>query len=161
MALMNGLVFSSYHFLLKLQLSHADAVPTISQIALAGAGCGIVSSIVTAPTELIKIRQQALLTPTTARQVARQIFREQGVRGLYRGLPVTALRDCGYGAYFAAVCFIFSTALSDSKAQCCSMNSLVGISVRPLGARMFSLKWRRKLTCFRGLLFSSRGELLV
>lgn len=100
---MNGLVFSSYRFLLKLQLSHADVVPTISQIALAGAGCGIVSSIITTPTELIKIRQQSLLTPTTATQVTLQIFRKEGVRGLYRGLPVTALRDCGYGAYFAAV----------------------------------------------------------
>lgn len=44
-----------------------------------------------------------MLTPTKARQVALKIFRENGVRGLYRGLPVTALRDCGYGAYFAAV----------------------------------------------------------
>lgn len=59
--------------------------------------------IVTTPTELVKIRQQALLTPTTARAVALGILREHGVRGLYRGLPVTALRDCGYGAYFAAV----------------------------------------------------------
>ncbi|KJA22839.1 hypothetical protein HYPSUDRAFT_138765, partial [Hypholoma sublateritium FD-334 SS-4] len=101
-ALMNGLVFASYHFLLKLQLPSADAVPTLAQIALAGAGCGIVSSIVTTPTELVKIRQQARLTPTTARTVAREILREHGVRGLYRGLPVTALRDCGYGAYFAA-----------------------------------------------------------
>ncbi|KAF9482995.1 carnitine/acyl carnitine carrier [Pholiota conissans] len=111
-ALMNGLVFASYRFLLKLQLPDAACVPTLAQIALAGAGCGIVSSIVTTPTELIKIRQQALLTPTTARQVAWQIFRENGVRGLYRGLPVTALRDCGYGAYFAAyeaTCRYFSS----------------------------------------------------
>ena len=57
----------------------------------------------TTPTELVKIRQQALLTPTTARSVALGILREHGVRGLYRGFPVTALRDCGYGAYFAAV----------------------------------------------------------
>ncbi|KAF8184484.1 carnitine/acyl carnitine carrier, partial [Pholiota molesta] len=101
-ALMNGLVFSSYRFLLKLQLPNAASVPTLTQIALAGAGCGIVSSIITTPTELIKIRQQALLTPTTARQVAWQIFRDNGLRGLYRGLTATALRDCGYGAYFAA-----------------------------------------------------------
>ena len=41
---MNGLVFASYHFLLKLQLPSADTVPTLAQIALAGAGCGIISS---------------------------------------------------------------------------------------------------------------------
>ena len=57
----------------------------------------------TTPTELVKIRQRALLTRTTARSVALGILREHGVRGLYRGFPVTALRDCGYGAYFAAV----------------------------------------------------------
>jgi hypothetical protein len=44
-----------------------------------------------------------MLTPTKARQVALKIFQENGIRGLYRGMPVTALRDCGYGAYFAAV----------------------------------------------------------
>jgi len=101
-ALMNGLVFSSYRFLLKIQLDNPTSIPTITQIALAGAGSGIVSSIVTTPTELIKIRQQSLLTQTTARKVVLQIIHENGVAGLYRGLPVTALRDCGYGAYFAA-----------------------------------------------------------
>ncbi|TFK73731.1 carnitine/acyl carnitine carrier [Pluteus cervinus] len=102
-ALMNGLVFSSYRFFMKLQLENSESIPTLTQIALAGAGSGIVSSIVTTPTELIKIRQQSLLIPTTARQVAAQIFRDSGVRGLYRGITATALRDCGYGAYFFAV----------------------------------------------------------
>jgi solute carrier family 25 carnitine/acylcarnitine transporter 20/29 len=44
-----------------------------------------------------------MLTPTFAHQVALKIFRENGIKGLYRGMTVTALRDCGYGAYFAAV----------------------------------------------------------
>ncbi|KAF4610872.1 hypothetical protein D9613_007212 [Agrocybe pediades] len=114
-ALMNGLVFASYRFLLKLQLPTPETVPTITQIALAGAGCGIISSIITTPTELIKIRQQSQLTQTTARQVAFQIFREAGVRGLYRGITATALRDCGYGAYFAAyeaTCRYFSSPIT-------------------------------------------------
>lgn len=29
------------------------------------------------------------------------ILRKNGIRGLYRGLVPTALRDFGYGAYFA------------------------------------------------------------
>lgn len=45
-----------------------------------------------------------MLIPTKTRQVALKIFRENGIRGLYRGMLATALRDCGYGAYFAAVC---------------------------------------------------------
>jgi len=101
-ALMNGLVFASYKFLLKIQLDNPTSIPTIAQIALAGAGSGIVSSIVTTPTELIKIRQQSLLTRTTAREVVLQIVHESGLAGLYRGITVTALRDCNYGAYFAA-----------------------------------------------------------
>jgi solute carrier family 25 carnitine/acylcarnitine transporter 20/29 len=45
-ALMNGLVFASYKFLLKLQLGDSDSVASLTQIALAGAGSGIVSSCV-------------------------------------------------------------------------------------------------------------------
>jgi solute carrier family 25 carnitine/acylcarnitine transporter 20/29 len=43
---MNGLVFSSYKFFEKLQLGHSDAIPTLTQVALAGAGSGVVSSYV-------------------------------------------------------------------------------------------------------------------
>ncbi|KAJ8515679.1 hypothetical protein ONZ45_g6917 [Pleurotus djamor] len=111
-AFMNGLVFASYRIFMKAQLERPDAQPTLAQIALAGAGSGIVSSIVTTPTELIKIRQQASLTPTSATRIALQILKQQGLPGLYRGITVTALRDCGYGAYFAAyeaTCRYFTT----------------------------------------------------
>ncbi|KAF5386377.1 hypothetical protein D9757_006643 [Collybiopsis confluens] len=101
-ALMNGLVFASYRSLLKMQLDRIDAIPTLSQIALAGAGCGAISSIITTPTELVKIRQQSLVTPTSAKQVVWDIFKRSGVRGLYRGATSTILRDSGYGAYFWA-----------------------------------------------------------
>lgn len=45
-ALLNGLVFASYRSLLKLQLDNPISIPTIAQIALAGAGSGIISSYV-------------------------------------------------------------------------------------------------------------------
>ena len=45
--LMNGIVFASYRFFLKLQLPSADTTPTLTQIALAGAGTGVVGSYVT------------------------------------------------------------------------------------------------------------------
>jgi hypothetical protein len=45
-ALMNGLVFASYRFFIKVQLDSPTSIPTIAQIALAGAGSGIVSSYV-------------------------------------------------------------------------------------------------------------------
>ncbi|KAF8075243.1 carnitine/acyl carnitine carrier [Lyophyllum atratum] len=99
-ALMNGLVFASYKLFLKLQLGQSDDIPTLSQITLAGAGCGIVSSILTTPIELIKIRQQFCTEPTSAHRVALRILKESGITGLYRGLTATALRDTGYGVYF-------------------------------------------------------------
>lgn len=45
-ALLNGIVFASYRFFLRLQLHHAGQVPTLTQIGLAGAGCGVVSAYV-------------------------------------------------------------------------------------------------------------------
>lgn len=122
---MSGLIFGFYNFFLKIQLDDPHSVPTMTQIFLAGAGSGIVSSyvdwvfvsneinatqpcrIVTTPTDLIKIRQQSLLMQTTAWEVGLQIFRENGITGLYRGLVVTALRECSYGAYFVVVSEIF------------------------------------------------------
>ncbi|SJL13921.1 uncharacterized protein ARMOST_17371 [Armillaria ostoyae] len=101
-ALMNGLVFASYRFFMKIQLENNSSIPTLTQIALAGAGSGIISSIVTTPTELIKIRQQSLLVPSSTYEVILDILRKNGIRGLYRGMTATALRDLGYGSYFFA-----------------------------------------------------------
>lgn len=48
-AFLNGLIFASYRFFIKIQLEKDQAIPTLLQIALAGAGSGIVSSCVAAP----------------------------------------------------------------------------------------------------------------
>ena len=45
-ALLNGLVFSSYRFLMKTQLSDDQAAPTLAQIFFAGAGTGMIGSYV-------------------------------------------------------------------------------------------------------------------
>ncbi|KAI5120948.1 hypothetical protein M0805_001653 [Coniferiporia weirii] len=116
---LNGLVFSSYRFFMRMQLESDSDEPTITQVGLAGVGSGIVASIITCPIELIKIRQQNIIEhrPST-RQVALDIFRRNGVRGLYRGLTATALRDVGYGAYFAtyeAACRYFARRPSSTR----------------------------------------------
>ncbi|KAJ7623582.1 carnitine/acyl carnitine carrier [Roridomyces roridus] len=93
-ALMNGLVFASYNFFLRLQLQGSDtASASLTQITLAGVGCGIVSAAVTTPTELIKIRQQQCTGSSTARGIVSELLRTGGLPALYH---------CGYGAYFAA-----------------------------------------------------------
>lgn len=105
---------------MKAQLSDDQAAPTLTQIFFAGAGTGMIGAyvffasrcllvlnsacrIVTTPTELVKIRQQALLTPISTRQMLRRIVQQNGIRGLYRGVTATGLRDTGYGSYFFAV----------------------------------------------------------
>lgn len=63
---------------------------------------------VTSPTELIKIQQQSIIIPASAgiarapsaRDVAIEIFRRRGIKGLFRGFVPTAIRETGFGAYF-------------------------------------------------------------
>lgn len=43
-AFMNGLVFSSYKFFMRAQLDDPASVPSLTQVGLAGTGCGIVTS---------------------------------------------------------------------------------------------------------------------
>lgn len=121
------MLFATYRFLMKLQVHDNDTQdqqrqPTLAQIFLAGAGCGLASTLLTTPIELIKIQQQKhqqLLhtthevggrrntSPTSAsasasaRAVALHIYRTGGIRALYRGLSATIWRDVGgYGLYF-------------------------------------------------------------
>ncbi|KAI0431307.1 mitochondrial carrier [Xylaria sp. FL1042] len=94
---------------------------------LAGAAGGLAIWLVSTPTELIKCKAQlasilgtqpsnqsslpsssssptsSAKTPPSSWDIAKTIFRTEGIRGLYRGGVVTALRDSiGYGFYFWA-----------------------------------------------------------
>ncbi|KAH8887035.1 mitochondrial carrier [Thozetella sp. PMI_491] len=68
---------------------------------LAGAVGGLATWVVSTPTELIKCRAQLAAPPVSSWAVFRQVLATEGVRGLYFGGLVTALRDSiGYGFYF-------------------------------------------------------------
>ncbi|KAI0475167.1 mitochondrial carrier domain-containing protein [Xylariaceae sp. FL0804] len=83
---------------------------------LAGAVGGLAAWAVSAPTELVKCRAQLLAASSTGGgsgsgsgrassswHIARAVLRAEGVRGLYVGGGVTALRDAvGFGFYFWA-----------------------------------------------------------
>ncbi|KAF8270714.1 mitochondrial carrier domain-containing protein [Lactarius quietus] len=110
---LNGLLFATYRFLLKVQVppdGQQEPMPSLAQIFLAGAGCGLASTLLTTPIELIKTQQQkrqqrlsadGRARVASARTVAAHIFRAGGVRALYRGLSATILRDVGgFGMYF-------------------------------------------------------------
>ncbi|CAE6451974.1 unnamed protein product [Rhizoctonia solani] len=103
-AFLNGLVFAGSGFFMRAQMSDPNAEPTLTQITIAGAGTGILASLIATPTELIKIRQQANTSAgvqPSAWSVAKGLWKSHGVRGLYRGISSTAMRDMSYGTYFA------------------------------------------------------------
>ncbi|WVQ95620.1 hypothetical protein IAU59_002718 [Kwoniella sp. CBS 9459] len=101
--MINGCVFTSYSFFMKLQLpADSQVEPSLGQIFLAGAGSGVVSSTLTCPIELIKIREQSAPphVNTSTIGVLKHIIRTDGFRGLFRGFGATAMRDLAYGPYF-------------------------------------------------------------
>lgn len=81
--------------------SHNSALPTLSTVFIAGAIGGLATFIVSTPTELIKCRAQLSQTPISSISLVRSVVKTEGLRGLYYGGTVTALRDgIGYGFYF-------------------------------------------------------------
>ncbi|KAF2835741.1 solute carrier family 25 protein [Patellaria atrata CBS 101060] len=87
----------------RLSITSSPPVPNLLQIWMAGALGGLATFIVSAPTELIKCRAQVAGpgSNTSSVSIARNIWKSEGVRGLYFGGCVTAIRDAiGYGFYF-------------------------------------------------------------
>ena len=85
--------------------------PSYKGVALGGLGTGALQSLMLAPVELVKIRLQLQSTSQAkTRQVqshkgpisvAKSIIETEGLRGIYRGLAITVLRDApAHGVYF-------------------------------------------------------------
>ncbi|KAM3414276.1 hypothetical protein BST61_g10929 [Cercospora zeina] len=67
----------------------------------AGALGGLATFFVSTPTELVKCRAQVSNPPRSSWQVTQDLWRAAGLRGLYMGGAITAVRDSvGYGFYF-------------------------------------------------------------
>ena len=103
---LNGLLYFTYNRSLTI-LGEDRAHPiSLPKIWTAGALGGLASFLVSAPTELIKCRAQVASSsqPGTSHSsltVAKEIWRDHGLRGLYFGGAVTSVRDAvGYGFYF-------------------------------------------------------------
>nr|DAD44694.1 TPA_asm: hypothetical protein HUJ06_002924 [Nelumbo nucifera] len=110
--LQNAIVFQVYAVLSRAFDSSTDGTepPSYKSVALAGFGTGALQTLLLSPVELVKIRLQ-LSTNARSHQlpnhqpsplsVAKGILRREGVRGIYRGLTITALRDApAHGFYF-------------------------------------------------------------
>ncbi|RBR13419.1 uncharacterized protein FIESC28_08200 [Fusarium coffeatum] len=98
---LNALLFVSYNRTESALNSISSTSDSLWNTWIAGAVGGLATWIVSTPTELIKCRAQLASPPMSSWAITKQIWRQEGVRGLYFGGTVTALRDSvGYGFYF-------------------------------------------------------------
>lgn len=109
----NAMVFQIYAILSRAFDSSGSAKdpPSYKGVALGGVGTGAVQSLILTPVELIKIQlqlqdrkhaqshqQQHHRGPIS---VAKSIYKREGLKGMYRGLGITVLRDSpAHGVYF-------------------------------------------------------------
>uniref|UniRef100_A0A0E0JFT4 Uncharacterized protein n=1 Tax=Oryza punctata TaxID=4537 RepID=A0A0E0JFT4_ORYPU len=111
-AFQNAMVFQVFAILSRSidPPSSMSEPPSYTSVALAGVGTGALQTLILSPVELVKIRLQLEAAGQKHRRpgdhhgpvdMARDILRKEGVRGIYRGLAVTALRDApAHGVYF-------------------------------------------------------------
>jgi solute carrier family 25 carnitine/acylcarnitine transporter 20/29 len=104
---LNALLFVTYNrtsqYLSQAQNSGGgtNIPPSLYTTFVAGAVGGLATWVVSTPTELIKCRAQLSSQNSNSWSITRHILRTEGVRGLYFGGVITALRDSiGYGFYF-------------------------------------------------------------
>jgi len=102
---LNALLFMTYNRTTLLFAGPISTPPSLWTTWFAGAVGGLATWVVSTPTELVKCRAQASSPTSTASStslsIGRGILRTEGIRGLYFGGVVTALRDSiGYGFYF-------------------------------------------------------------
>jgi solute carrier family 25 folate transporter 32 len=88
--------------------SRAHLIPPSLHSMAAGAGAGLVSSIVTCPLDVVKTRLQAQYLARDAKgyegveATCKRIWRQAGVKGFYRGLgPTIAGYLPTWGIYFS------------------------------------------------------------
>jgi solute carrier family 25 carnitine/acylcarnitine transporter 20/29 len=114
-AVINAALFGVYGFLLDTQQKlegNRFGEPALHQVFWAGAGSGFINSIISGPTELVKIQLQnqkegrRSFTQHTMKgplDCFQKIYRQEGLRGCLRGMNATILRETpSYGVYFAA-----------------------------------------------------------
>lgn len=113
---LNALLFVSYNRCEKAMNDRLSVDKSLVTTWLAGALGGLATWVVSTPTEVVKCRAQASATSMSSSAIVQRILREEGLRGLYLGGTVTALRDSiGYGFYFWA--YELTTSLWTSTKQ--------------------------------------------
>ena len=99
---LNALLFVTYNrSLALLNTGSTDSElsqPSAWSIWTAGALGGLATFFVSAPTELVKCRAQVISPPKSSLNIAKDLWKNGGLRGMYLGGGITSMRDAvGYG----------------------------------------------------------------
>jgi solute carrier family 25 carnitine/acylcarnitine transporter 20/29 len=100
---LNSILFVSYNRTTDFLKTRGDAKAGLGTTWVAGAIGGLATWVVSTPTEIVKCRTQISSSASASNSwaIMRGIMKTEGIRGLYFGGVVTALRDSiGYGFYF-------------------------------------------------------------
>lgn len=104
----NAIVFSMEGITMRFLASRSADTDTPAMHALAGGISGLAQSVLSCPSELVKIRLQMQIDAGTADafrgplDCARHLLRTEGLSSLYRGMAATMLRDGpAFAVYFA------------------------------------------------------------
>lgn len=108
----NALLFAANSNIKSRLQTHPEEVLSLDKIALAGAGAGIVNSILASPVELLKIKMQAQFGSKSVNgqrhfsgpiDCAKYLIQRDGVsHGLFRGMYATILREIpAYAGFYA------------------------------------------------------------
>ncbi|KAJ1752951.1 hypothetical protein LPJ78_003631 [Coemansia sp. RSA 989] len=128
-AAVNSLLFWAYSYGKTLQTGSSDVTPTLGQIAVAGAGAGIVNSVLASPVELLKVRLQVQYNTASEFNtafrgpipLARHLIQQFGARGIAWGFWATVAREIpAYAAFYAGFEFTkrrFADALANGDAN--------------------------------------------
>jgi solute carrier family 25 carnitine/acylcarnitine transporter 20/29 len=100
------MIFQSYTVFTRIcsPSNSSNGPPSFTNVALGGLGAGALQSLLICPVELIKIRiqlQKNIGNFGTPMSLAKNIWKNEGIRGIYRGFGITLLRDApALGFYF-------------------------------------------------------------
>lgn len=100
-----ALSFFGFNVGKSIQQSHPDDPLTYEQLFLAGMVAGVFSTVIMAPGERIKCLLQIQQSKATAKYAGpvdctKQLYREGGIRSVYRGTMATMLRDVPASAVY-------------------------------------------------------------
>lgn len=88
----------------KIKLSN---VTDFQSKLFAGAIGNILPNMLCAPLNMIRVHAMSEHTKVSFTEIAFKIFQESGIRGFYKGMPITILRDLSWGAIFFPLFGIF------------------------------------------------------